>query len=197
MIKNSIKLFIIYFMLTGALQAVAASPSVNSPLISPTDTLKKLVYPVPPPNPLRLFYIQRSPNINALSYDLNIDQKTGKPDENAPVHGYWLRYAEGHGEPAEFTYMQRKFAYGIISKALGNDRYDIRLVSYKKIPLTLMKGADGKYHIFATIAQKQVLLQKIFIQIDGGTFWLPNVIFVEMKGTDPGTGKEVTERFKP
>ncbi|MFD0794237.1 DUF4833 domain-containing protein [Mucilaginibacter litoreus] len=154
-------------------------------------------YPVLPANPDRLFYLQRSTNINALSYDINIDKSTGKLNEDLPIHVYWLRYAEGHGEPSELTYVQRKFAYGITSKPLGNNQYEIRILSYKKFPLTLMKAADGKYHIFAVLSKKQIQLQNIFIQIEGGAIWSPNVIFVEMKGTDPVTGKEVTERFKP
>jgi len=80
---------------------------------------------------------------------------------------------------------------------LGNGKYDIRFVSYKKFPLTLMKGTDGKYHIFATISQRQFIVNRVFVRIEGGSFWVPNVRFVEFKGTDPATGKEVTERFKP
>jgi hypothetical protein len=155
------------------------------------------VYPPLPPNLNRLFYMQRSPNTNAISYDVNIDPKTGKPDEDSPIHVYWLQYAEGHGEPSELTFLQRKFAYGINATSLGKDKYDIRIMSYKKFPLTLMKAADGKYHIFAMVSKKQIRLQNIFIKIEGGAMWSPNVIFVEMKGTDPVTGKEVTERFKP
>jgi hypothetical protein len=60
-----------------------------------------------------------------------------------------------------------------------------------------MKGGDGKYHIFASIAQKQVILNRIFVKIEGGSFWLPNVLYVELKGTDPETGKEIVDRFKP
>ena len=154
-------------------------------------------YPTPPPNANRLFYLQRSANINAISYDINLDKKTGKPDKDSPLHVYWLRYAEGNGEPSELTYLQRKFAYGFTSKSLGNDRYDIRIMSYDKFPLTLMKSVDGKYHIFAVVSKKHILLQKIFIQIDGGSLWSPNIAYIEMKGTDPVTGKEITERFKP
>lgn len=60
-----------------------------------------------------------------------------------------------------------------------------------------MKAADGKYHIFALIAQKQVILNRIFVKIEGGSFWLPNVVYVELKGTDPVTGREIVEHFKP
>ena len=157
---------------------------------------KTLVYPTPPADASRLFYIQRTPNINTLIYDLNVDKKTGKPDTETPVHAYWIRYNE-KGQKEELSYIQRKFAYGLTSKPLGDDKYDIRFVSYKKFPLTLMKAADGKYHIFASVAQKQIMLNYVFIKIEGGSFWLPNVIYVELKGIDPATGKEITERFKP
>lgn len=158
---------------------------------------KGRAFPIPPPNPDRLFFLQRSPNINALSYDININAKTGVLNEDEPVHVYWLRYAEGHGEPSELTFVQRQFAYGVNATKNANGSYDIRIMSYKKFPLTLMKGADRKYHIFATISKKQAVLRNIFIQIDGGTLWAPNVMYIEVKGVDPVTGKEVTERFKP
>jgi len=143
----------------------------------------------------RLFYVQRTPNANTIVYELNLDNN-GQPDTDEPVHAYWIRYTEG-GKKVDLNFIQRKFAYGLTSKSLGNGKYDIRFVSYKKFPLTLMKGADGKYHIFATIAQKQFIVNRVFVRIEGGSFWVPNVRFVEFKGTDPATGKEVTERFKP
>lgn len=203
MIKTPLALLLAMFMVNTASGFSKDTRVFKPSLQTQTDTTKARtddngkVYPPLPPNADRLFYLQRSTNINALSYDINIDKNTGKPDEDSPLHVYWLQYAEKNGEPSELTYIQRKFAYGVSSNALGNDKYDIRIMSYKKIPLTLMRAVDGKYHIFATVAKKQIVLQKIFIQIDGGTMWSPNIVYIEMKGTDPVTGKEVTERFKP
>ena len=62
--------------------------------------------------------------------------------------------------------------------------------------MLLMKANDGKYHIFATVQQKQMMLNRIFVKIEGGYSPVPNV-YVEFKGTDPLTEKEITERFKP
>ena len=151
-------------------------------------------YPTPPDNVNRLFFVQRSSNINTIIYELN--EKYGKLDPENPIRVYWLRYAE-KGQKEDLSYIQRKFAYGINTKKTGNDQYDVRFVSYKKFPLTLMKAADGKYHIFATIEQKQMILSRIFVKIEGGTLMLPNVAYVELKGTDPSTGREITEHFKP
>ena len=151
-------------------------------------------FPVPPESVSRLFFIQRSPNANTIIYELN--DKDGRLDPENPIHVYWLRYAD-KGQKEELNYIQRKFAYGLTTKPLGNDQYDVRFVSYKKFPLTLMKAGDGKYHIFATIEQKQMILSRIFVKIEGGTLMLPNVVYVELKGTDPVTGKDILERFKP
>ena len=155
----------------------------------------KVIYPIPPLSDVRLFYVQRNTNTNTIIYDLNYTSD-GKLDESEPVKAYWIRYAED-GQKKDLNYVQRKFAYGLTSKVLHNGNYDIRFVSYKKFPLTLMKAVDGKYHIFALIAQKQVMLSRIFVKIDGGTLWLPSVTYVEVKGSDPVTGREIVERFKP
>ncbi|MDB4927137.1 DUF4833 domain-containing protein [Mucilaginibacter sp.] len=159
-----------------------------------TDPVQDDKFAVPSENIGRLFYMQRTSNSNTLIYELNA--KNGQLDDENPMHVYWLRYAE-KGQKEELNYIQRKFAYGLVTKKINNDQYDVRFVSYKKFPLLLMKANDGKYHIFATIEQKQMMLNRIFVKIEGGSFWLPNIIYVELKGTDPSTGREITHRFKP
>ena|SRR6187402_499901 len=165
------------------------------PVIAIDNTVDDDKFPVLPDNISRLFYVQRSPNINTIVYELNTG-KNGQLDPDEPMHVYWIRYNE-KGQKEELSYIQRKFAYGLVTKPLGNDEYDIRFVSYKKFPLKLMKANDGKYHIFATVNQKQMMLSRIFVKIEGGSFWIPNVKYVELKGTEPTTGREIIERFKP
>jgi hypothetical protein len=155
---------------------------------------KELHFP-DPANVSKLFYIQRDPNTNTLIYELNTDD-AGQLDTDNPLHVYWIRYAD-KGQKEELSYIQRKFAYGVNVKATKKDEYDVRFVAYKKMPLNLTKSADGKYHIFATIANKQAILNRIFVKVEGGSFWIPNIVYVELKGTDPVTGKEIMERFKP
>ncbi|WP_295770355.1 DUF4833 domain-containing protein [uncultured Mucilaginibacter sp.] len=193
--KLNIKNVLSGIVLTLATITVAQAGSIPADTVKNINALPGNPYPALPATVSRLFYVQRTPNSNTIVYELNLD-KDGKPDEETPVHPYWIRYHD-KGEKAELNFIQRKFAYGVTSKALGNGKYDIRFVSYKKFPLTLMKGADGKYHIFATVSQRQFIVNRIFLRIEGGSFWVPNVRFVEFKGTDPATGKEVTERFKP
>ena len=174
--------------------SVAAGNPVNYYNNSLADTIADNKFPVPS-SINKLFYLQRDPNTNTVIYELNVD-KDGVLDDEDPVHAYWIRYTE-NGRKEELGFIQRKFAYGLNTKAIGRNKYDIRFVSYKKIPFTLMKGTDGKYHIFVTISKKQVTLNRIFLRIKGGTFWVPNIVYMELKGTELATGKEITERFKP
>ncbi|MFD2146415.1 DUF4833 domain-containing protein [Mucilaginibacter antarcticus] len=153
------------------------TPSPKTMAQKPVLTEDK--YPVPPPSSNRLFYLQRSSNINTIIYDVNIED--GQIDDAEPLKVYWIRYNE-KGQKEDLSYIQRKFAYGLTAKKLADDKFDVRFVSYKKFPMVLMKAKDGKYHIFATVAQKQIILEKLFVKIEGGSFWLPNVVYVEFKG---------------
>ncbi|MBP1650066.1 MAG: CDP-alcohol phosphatidyltransferase, partial [Bacteroidetes bacterium] len=49
----------------------------------------------------------------------------------------------------------------------------------------------------AKIGNSLAVLDRIYIEIDGGTFWHPNVLYIELKGKDMVTGKEVKEQIKP
>jgi hypothetical protein len=150
-------------------------------------------FPVPTGNPNQLFYLQRTTNANTIVYELN--NKNGVLDEDEPIHAFWIRYDE-QGQKAELNYIQRKFAYGLKTDLVSKDKYEVHFVCYKKFNMYLMKGANNKYNLYATINQKQAILNRIFVKIDGGSFWSPSVDYVEIKGFDPATGREVIERKK-
>lgn len=166
--------------------------SVNyKTVVDPQDT-----FPVPKGNSKQLFYLQRTANTNTIICELNYN-KNGELDEDDPVHVFWIRYPEG-GHKKELSYIQRVFAYGIKSQMLAKDSYKLHFVSYKKRPLYLMRSPkDNQYRVYTTINNQQAILNRIFIKVDGGTFWSPNVVYMEMKGIDEQTGKEVMQRFKP
>ena len=164
-------------------------PRTRTPLSNP-DT-----FPVPKITPGFMFYIQRDPNTNTICYELNLD-KEGNPEKKNPINGFWIRYPEG-GNRKDLNFIQRKFAYGINSKSIGNDSYELRSVAYSKIPLFLRKDANNQYHVYTEIDKKECILNRIFIRIDGGTFWHPNVLYIELKGVNPATGKTVVQRIKP
>jgi len=152
-------------------------------------------FPVPSNVSGLLFYIQRDPNTNTIVYELNVDNK-GKISNDQPVHPFWIRYPEG-GTRRDLNYLQRKFAYGINSKSLGNGNYELRSVAYSKLPLQLRKDGKNQYHVYTDISNKKCILSRVFIRIDGGTFWAPNVLYIELKGIDLATGKTIVQRIKP
>lgn len=151
-------------------------------------------YPIPTGNPHQLFFLQRDPNTNTIVYELNF-KSSGELDIENPVHAYWIRYQD-KGQKEELNYIQRNFAYGLKSKTLAKDHYELHFVSYKTKLFFLKKGADNKFILFTDINKRQAIIKQIFVRVKGGSFWLPNVEYVELKGTDPTNGAEVVERMK-
>lgn len=98
------------------------------------------------PNPGKienmLFYLQRDPNINTLIYTINIT-KTGDINKKKPISIYWIRYTE-KGERKELGYVQRKFAYGLITKELNRNKFELRFASHKSLPIYLSQTNSEK-----------------------------------------------------
>ncbi|MFT3933466.1 MAG: DUF4833 domain-containing protein [Chitinophagaceae bacterium] len=185
-----VAILLVFSMIGGVSSAAAQKTAAMAPDKNIMDT-----FPVPPSTANQLFYLQRTSNKNTIMYDLNLEN--GVLNTSDPVHVYWIRYSD-HGQKQELSYIQRTFAYGIKATALeNNEGYVMHFVSYKKYPLFLKKSAtDNKYRVYAVVNSKTVVLSRIFIKINGGSFWSPKVEYVEIKGTDPTNGKEVTDRLK-
>ena len=74
----------------------------------------------------------------------------------------------------------------------------LNFVSYEKKKFFLIGDSEGKrYKAFMTINGKMAELKRIFIHLDGGTFWFPNIVDIEIVGKDPASQQEVIEHFKP
>jgi hypothetical protein len=167
---------------------------ISGKLLAQSKNPSPLHFPTPKNIDNMLFYVQRDPNINTAIYTINY-QEDGKINKSNPIKAYWIRYAE-KGVKKDFSYIQRKFAYGIQSKALNNEDFELQFVSYKKLPLTLKKtDSDQKYHVFVNVNQKKIQVEKIFVRIEGGSFWLPNVKYAEVTGIDVSSNKTITERM--
>ncbi len=181
----------------------SAQPSLTSvrpalTSVHPASVARDAVdtFPVPPHNANSLFYLQRTPNTNTVICELN--EKNGVLDEREPVHVLWIRYGD-QKQRQELTFIQRHFAYGLKSRGhSGNDVYGasfcvlcVALFYLKKSPV------DNKRYVYAAITGKQAILNRIYIKINpGGTFWSPNVEYLELKGTDMQSGKELIQRIK-
>lgn len=141
-----------------------------------------------------LFYLQRDPNINTLIYAVNL-KSNGEVNTSQPITSYWIRYAE-KGQRKELGYIQRKFAYGVTSREISKNKYEFRFVSRKSMPFYLVKTKSGQYEVSVTVNGKTIIVRRIFIRIEGGSFWLPNVKYTLMIGEDERTRKPAAERIE-
>lgn len=156
------------------------------------------VFPVPPTNDNSLFYVQRSKNTNAIIYEVN-KLSDGSPDPTNPINIYWIRYAEDSTTEA-LSYIQSKYAYGLNCRPYNGQKnaYVLQFVSYSKKTMYLLPTGNGKrYAVFTNINGKLCELKKIFIMLNGGTFWFPTIEYVELSGKDPSTQIAVSEKFVP
>jgi len=155
-------------------------------------------YPIPPQNENSLFYLQRSKNTNTIVYDTNI-KSDGTLNTEQPLKIYWLRYAaDSTIEP--LTYIQDKFAYGVKAKPYPGKpgQYIVTFNAYEKKMIYLVRKPDGKhYGAYTLINGRYAEMKRIFLMINGGTFWFPNIEYVDIIGDDMATQKSITERFKP
>jgi hypothetical protein len=146
----------------------------------------------------QLFYVQRTFNINTIVYTLNTDA-SGELNMNEPIKANWINYARD-GKTEGLNYIQRKFAYGIetelLDKAKGNFKFNF--VSYKKQPIFLVRAAhDNQYHAYSIFNNEMLLIHRIYVHIEGGSFWLPGVKYIEITGMDPIKNQEVVTKVIP
>jgi len=174
---------------------LSGAGNISSAIAQDVSNPSPLKFPVPKGISNQLFYLQRDPNTNTIICSLNEDEN-GIVNKSEPVKVYWIRYDE-NGEKKELGYIQRKFAYGIETKAIAKDQYELRFVSHKKLPMYLVKSPDDKkYHVYVTVNNKKIQIERIFLRIEGGSFWLPNVKYVDIKGVNTLTKTATTERIK-
>ena len=153
-------------------------------------------FPIPIDSDIRLFYVQRSSNINTILYDANLGSDK-KLDSKNPVHTYWIRYTEG-GKKQELTGIQRALAYGLHTKATAGEAgsYDGHFLAYRKRKFVVKMNAKGQPVALFPINGKMQVLKRIFVKVDESGM-MPSVISVELWGRDAITDKEVYEKFKP
>lgn len=171
---------------------------ITTASFKPSITNNDILFPTPEGVSNMLFYVQRTINENTIVYILNEDAN-GNLNEKEPIKAYWIKYAQG-GIIDQLTYIQKTFAYGVNAKVIDKDKksFSFSFVSYHKKQFYLMKSTiDDKYHVYGYIHDKLTILNNICVKIEGGTFWVPNVKYAELKAVDPATLSEVTEIIKP
>lgn len=147
--------------------------------------------PVPRGVDQMLFYLQRDPDANTVIYQLNT--KNGEVVVDNPVHAFWIRYAD-EGQIKELSSVQRRLAYDLKSRPIGNGKHELRFAAYSKLPLYLRKDGDA-YTVTANVQQKELVLSRIFVRLKEGTLYFPKVEYIELIGKDADTGRALSHRI--
>jgi hypothetical protein len=179
--------------------------SINGPTFGQAVRAKQAqapqtdVYPVPVPNPDMLFYLQRSLDVNTVIYEANYSARSAgrsQLDSDEPVNIYWIKYDKG-GMTAPLSQIQR-LGYGVRTEQMDSQTTKLQLVAYRKMPIILKHSIQsGRYHAHISVKGKDVVLSKVFINIDGGTKLKPNVTYIELTGNYAENGDKVIERLYP
>lgn len=143
-----------------------------------------------------LFYVQRSLNRNTIIYQLNVNAKN-EVDTLDPITQYWINY-EGRDDKEELNTIQRKFAYGLDFSLTDREKktYCFNFVSYRKQKLYLMRSPiDQKYRVYSIFNNKMMSIKRIYIHIEGGSFWYPKVKYIEVSGKDVKSNLDVIEKI--
>lgn len=142
-----------------------------------------------------LFKIGRSKDTNEIYYEAKTIQD-GSLDLKEPIKIYWIKYTK-HGAIESLTKIQQHFAYGLKFLAVTSEEASFQFVSYSKRTLKLRKTAENNYGVFIYVDEKEVELERVFIQIDGGTFWFPKITRVELHARKREAGELVVEVITP
>lgn len=142
-----------------------------------------------------LFRIGRSKDANQIIYEINLDEK-GDLDPDSPVRIYWIKYTKG-GQVEPLSFIQRKLAYGIQFEHVSDKEAAFHFVSYRERTFWISRKKDNRYCVNTVSRNRKVVVRRIFVQIDGGTFMFPEISRVELHGEDPETGEMTLETIIP
>ncbi|MGB0882645.1 MAG: DUF4833 domain-containing protein [Vicingaceae bacterium] len=142
-----------------------------------------------------LFKIERSKDNNQIFYDVNLNSE-GMFDSENPINIYWIRNTEG-GKVKPLTWIQKKYAYGLKFLKISDDYATFRFVSSKQMYFTLKRNNNNHFEVYSKYKDQILNINRIFIQIDGGTFWFPNITAVEVYAKNIKTGEDVIEIITP
>jgi len=142
-----------------------------------------------------LFSILRSKDANEIFYTINLDNSNKLNTEN-PINVYWLKRTENNKvEP--LSWIQNRFAYGIVYLSKSENYAKFRFAAYDKRVFELKKNNHNEFKVYTISENKEVEVNRIYIYITGGTFWIPEIPKVELFTTISGTDKKMKETIIP
>jgi len=148
-----------------------------------------------PPEDTSLFSIGRSKDANEIHYALNLDEYNALNAKN-PIQVYWIKRTRKN-KIVPLTWIQQKFAYGIVYLSKSENYAKFRLAAYDKRVFELKKNKNNEFKVFTMSNNMEVEVDRVFIHITGGTFWIPKIPKVELYATLSRTDKKIKETIIP
>lgn len=59
----------------------------------------------------------------------------------------------------------------------------------------MQQNPDREYYVTVIANNKTIKVNRIFVKIEGGSFWLPNAKYREIEGTDQSSSEPIIERI--
>ncbi|AFK05498.1 CDP-alcohol phosphatidyltransferase (plasmid) [Emticicia oligotrophica DSM 17448] len=140
------------------------------------------------------FIIERSKDSNQIFYVVNEQQQM--LDITEPINFYWIKHTE-NGKKEALTWIQEKYSYGLKYLKKTPNEAIFQFVSYNKQNFYLRKDTDGTFKVFTVFNKKNMIVNRIYIHIKGGTFWMPKIPQIDIEGIELKTSQKITEVFKP
>ena len=124
-----------------------------------------------------LFHIGRSKDLDIIKYDINLDEK-GEIIKEKPLKIYWVRYTDSK-KIERLSFIQNALAYGVDYLSISEKEIKFQFVSYDKMTFVVKKTSSGRFKAYTELKDEPVEAEKIFVQIDGGTFMIPQISYVQ------------------
>lgn len=152
-------------------------------------------FPIPPENPRRVFFLQRSTNMHTIVYEARLADH-GRLDAAQPLDVYWLRGRSQERRPLDF--IERTFAFGprVMADPTAPGTWVVSTAGYPARTARLTLDARGKPMLVTEVAGRRARLVSGYLELDGSGY-MPRVLAVHLYGIDVRTGAWLHERFVP
>jgi hypothetical protein len=138
--------------------------------------------------------IGRTVDANEIHYYIQTN-KNGTLDKNEPLKIYWKNNKSNKLE--SMNWIKKRYGYNAIFSETKDDFAKFHIVSYNKRSFTIKKDKNEQFNIFTYSKGTEIIVKRIYVHIEGGTFWIPNVTHVDLYGHSATSGKEVHEIIYP